>query len=202
MPTATTIVAALLLTVVGSAVAQPRPPTPDATARDPIRLPELMALMASVPERRATFTEEKRFAALDAPLRSSGRLLYRRPGHLEKITDTPQAERMLVDGDQVSLTVGGGTQRSADLDARPELRALVDAMRAPLDGDAKGLERVFKVSVAGTKGAWRIDLSPTEPRVAGLLKEVRISGVGTDMREVLLIQANGDTAYMSIEPAS
>jgi len=82
------------------------------------------------------------------------------------------------------------------------LRALVDAMRAPLDGDAKGLERVFKVSVAGTKGAWRIDLSPTEPRVAGLLKEVRISGVGTDMREVLLIQANGDTAYMSIEPAS
>jgi hypothetical protein len=89
-----------------------------------------------------------------------------------------------------------------DLGARPELRALVDALRGPLAGDVAVLERAFKVSVGGTRGAWRIDLSPTDPLVAGLLREVRISGIGTDMREVLLIQANGDTAYMSIEPAA
>jgi hypothetical protein len=161
-----------------------------------------MALMASVPERRATFIEEKRFAALDSPLQSSGHLLYRRPGHLEKITDAPQAERMVVDGARVSLTVANGQRHDIDLGARPELRALVDALRGPLAGDVAVLERAFKVSVGGTRGAWRIDLSPTDPLVAGLLREVRISGIGTDMREVLLIQANGDTAYMSIEPAA
>jgi hypothetical protein len=202
MPTATRIVATLLLLLglAGAAAAQPRTPAPDAAG--PIRLAELMALMASVPERRAAFTEEKRFAALDSPLRSSGHLLYRRPGHLEKITEAPQAERMVVDGDRVSLKVGDGEQHVADLGARPELRALVDAVRGPLAGDATTLERAFKVSVAGTRGAWRIDLSPIDPRVIGMLKEVRVSGTGSDMREVLLIQANGDTAYMSIEPAS
>ncbi len=185
----------------GSAATQPRAPAPEQPA-GPIRLADLMALMASVPERHASFTEEKHFAALDAPLLSSGRLLYRRPGHLEKITEAPQRERMVVDGDRVSLMVAGGEQHVVDLDARPELRALVDALRGPLAGNAAMLQRAFKVSVAGTRGAWRIDLAPTDPRVADLLKEVRISGIGSDMREVLLIQANGDTAYMSIEPTA
>ena len=159
-----------------------------------------MAMMGSVAERRATFHEEKRFAALTEPLESTGHLLYRRPDHLEKITDAPQAERLVVDGDRLSLTVGDGPTRVTDLAAQPELRALVEAMRGPLAGDTAALERAFKVAVRGTKAAWRLDLTPIDPSAAKLLTEVRISGHGSNMQEVLLVQANGDTQYMAIQP--
>jgi hypothetical protein len=184
----------------GLASAQPARADPDPAADSPIGLAELMAMMGSVAERRATFHEERRFAALTEPLESTGHLLYRRPDHLEKITDAPQAERLVVDGDRLSLTVAGGPTHVTDLAAQPELRALVDAMRGPLAGDTAALERAFKVAVRGTKAAWRLDLTPIDPRAAKLLTEVRISGSGPTMREVLLVQANGDTQFMSIEP--
>jgi hypothetical protein len=199
---------ALLPALSGPASAQPARSAPDSAsnsasgseASQPIGLAELMAMMASVPERRATFHEEKRFAALTEPLESTGHLLYRRPDHLEKITDAPQAERLVVDGDHVSLSVANGPTHVIDLAAQPELRALVDAMRGPLAGDTSALERAFKVAVRGTKAAWRLDLTPIDPRAAKLLTEIRISGHGSDMREVLLVQGNGDTQYMSIQP--
>jgi len=161
-----------------------------------------MAMMAAVPERRAIFQEEKRFAALAEPLVSTGHLIYRRPGHLEKITDAPQAEKLIVDGNQVSLSVANGPTQITDLAAQPELRLLVEAMRGPLAGDAAALERAFTVSVRGTKAAWRLDLTPINPGAAKLLSAVRISGSGPNMREVLLIQANGDSQYMSITPSA
>jgi hypothetical protein len=195
---------ALLLALSGPASAQPAPSgpnsAPDSGANSPIGLADLMAMMGSVPERRATFHEERRFAALTQPLESTGQLIYRRPDHLEKITDAPQAERMVVDGDHLSLTVGGGPTHTTDLAAQPELRTLVEAMRGPLAGDTAALERAFKVAVRGSKLAWRLDLTPIDPRAAKLLTEVRISGSGSNMQEVLLVQANGDTQYMSIQP--
>ena len=62
-----------------SRAAQSPAAAPDRAADAPIRLADLMAMMAAVPESRATFHEEKRFAALAVPLESSGHLLYRRP---------------------------------------------------------------------------------------------------------------------------
>jgi len=182
--------------------AQPDNRVPDRSEEASIRLADLMAMMAAVPERRAVFHEEKRFAALAVPLESSGHLLYRRPGHLEKITDAPQAERLIVDGNQVSLTAADGQTHVLDLAAQPELRTLVDAMRGPLAGDGAALERGFKVSVSGTRAAWRLDLVPIDPRAARFVAAVHITGSGSEMRDVLLVQASGDTQDMTIEPAA
>jgi hypothetical protein len=195
-------VAALLLRPAAPATAQSHTLTPDRSADAAIRLEDLMAMMAAVPERRAVFREVKHFAALAVPLESSGHLLYRRPGHLEKITDAPQAESLVVDGDQVSLTEADGQTHVVDLGAQPELRTLVDAMRGPLAGDGAALARGFKISLAGTRTAWRLDLTPIDPRAARMVAAVHITGNGSDMRDVLLEQANGDSQEMSIEPAA
>lgn len=199
---ATTWVAMVLLGLTGPVAAQPDNRVPDRSEEASIRLADLMAMMAAVPERRAVFHEAKRFAALAVPLESSGHLLYRRPGHLEKITDAPQAERLIVDGNQVSLTEADGQTHVIDLAAQPELRTLVDAMRGPLAGDGAALERGFKVSVTGTRAAWRLDLVPIDPRAARFVAAVHITGSGSEMRDVLLVQASGDTQDMSIEPAA
>lgn len=161
-----------------------------------------MARFAAVPERRARFTEEKRLAALTEPQRSTGRLLYRRPGYLEKDTDGPDGERLVVDGDRLVLTEGQDAPRVVDLGAHPEALALVDALRAPLAGDFAALRRNFAVAASGTPGDWRLVLTPRDPAAARLVARVAVSGGADGPREVVVEQAGGDTDRLRIEPVS
>lgn len=159
---------------------------------------DLMARLAAVPERRATFRETRRFAALDQPLESTGRLFYRRPAHLEKITGWPDPESLVVDGDRLVLTMGNEPPRVVDLSGQPELRTLVDAIRGPLAGDIGALRRAFTVQAEGALAAWRLSLAPLDPRAARFLLRVAIAGSGADVLDVLLVQANGDEQRMQI----
>jgi hypothetical protein len=171
-----------------------------ARAAEALDLAALMAGLAAVPERRATFQETRRFAALDQPLISTGRLLYRRPFYLEKTTDWPQPENLVVDGGRLVLTAGNEPPRVLDLGSQPELRTLVDAIRGPLAGDLAALRRTFAVTASGGEGGWMLDLVPLEPRAARLLRRVHISGHASDIGMILLVQTNGDEQQMTIRP--
>jgi hypothetical protein len=163
-------------------------------------LAAVMAGLAQVPVRRSIFQEEKTLAAVDGVLRSSGTLLYRRPGHLEKRTLDPEAELLVVDGQYLSITAGQDAPRVVDLDRQPELRALVDTVRAPLAGDLPTLERLFQVRADGSMAAWRLSLSPA-PRLARFVRAVTIDGAGAEVRSIDVVQANGDEQRMTIQPA-
>ena len=158
----------------------------------------LMARLAAVPGRQATFRETRRFAALDQPLESMGRLTYRRPGYVEKETTWPEPERLVMDGDRLVLTAGNEPPRVVDLSSQPELRVLVEAIRGPLAGDLAALRRAFSVRAGGTPEAWRLELAPLDPRAGRLLRRVAIAGTGTEVTEVLTSQANGDEQRMTI----
>ena len=173
------------------------PPTNAQTVLD---IAALMARLAAVPERRATFREEKRIAALSVPLQSSGTLLYRRPGRLEKLTDWPERESLVVEGDRVILTESNEPPRVVPLSADPGLRALVDAFRAPLAGDLPALERSFRVRGSGSPAAWQIDLTPNDAAVARFLSAVHLEGVGDALRAVDIVQTNGDRQHIAIGP--
>ena len=157
-----------------------------------------MARLAAAPERRATFREEKRIAALTAPLVSTGTLLYRRPGRLEKLTNWPEREALVVDGARVTLTAGNDAPRVLPLSADPGLRALVDAFRAPLAGDLAALSRSFRVQGDGTPAAWQLDLTPASPAVARFLRGVRVAGAGDELRAITVLQATGDEERLTI----
>ena len=160
-----------------------------------------MARLAAVPERRSAFRERRRFAALSEPLESIGQLVYRRPAHLEKITTWPQPERLVVDGDRLVLTPAYEPPRVVDLASQPELRVLIEAIRGPLSGDLGALQRAFAVRIAGGLSAWALDLAPLDPRAMRFLRHVRIAGAGAEIREVALVQANGDEQTILIGPA-
>lgn len=180
--------------------APPSPPADAASDGDTLDLGALMARLAAVPERRARFVEEKRLGVLDQPLRSTGRLLYRRPERLEKITESPQPESLVVDGDRLVLTQGQEAPRVVDLASQPGLRALVDAIRGPLAGDLAALRRSFALDAAGSLAAWHLVMRPADPAVARLLTAVVVSGEGDSPREVDVRQANGDEDRLLIEP--
>jgi hypothetical protein len=141
-------------------------------------------------------------ANLTRPLRDSGRLSYRRPSHLEKITVEPQPESLVVDGDRLTLAEGNAAPRVIDLNAEPAIRALVDAIRGTLSGDLAALRRSYRVSLLGDVAAWRLTLTPTNPSVAQFIDSTTLEGAGTSLRVVRTAQSNGDDVRMMITPIS
>ena len=162
---------------------------------------ELMHRLSVIPERHETFREVKQFTALDHPLVSEGRLLWRRPSHLEKITTAPEPETLVVDDEQVTLATFGEPPRKIALDNRPEIGALVDAVRGMLAGDLQLLARSYRVLPSGAPSAWRLDLTPRNAQVQGFLRDIIVEGAGTGINSVRIEQANGDVQVMTIEAA-
>lgn len=168
-----------------------------AAAEGGLTLAALLAALAAGGERRATFREVRRFAALEGDLVSTGHLVVR-PGYLEKATDWPERERLQVEGDRVVLTTGNEVPRVIELGRVPELRVLIDAIRGPLTGDAAAVGRAFTATVTGDMGGWTLELLPREG--AKLLRSVRLEGRGGVATRLALVQGNGDSETMEITP--
>lgn len=161
-----------------------------------------MAALAAVRESRTSFTEEKELAALTSPLVSRGRLVYVAPAHLEKLTEAPAAESIVVDGDRLTYAKPAeGVRRTLDLDAVPELRGLVEAVRGTLAGDLPGLRRYYSVGLDGDLPAWKLTLVPLDARIRNLLRAVAVEGTGASVARVVTTEADGDVSRMSIAPA-
>ncbi len=162
-------------------------------------LDEVMARLAQVPERRASFVEDKTLTALSTPLHSEGHLVFRRPDHLEMVTTAPQAESFVVDGDQIVVNAGNDPPRVLEIGNQPGLRALVDTIRGALSGNLALLRQGFDVSGTGTLADWQITLLPRDPGLAKMVKTVRLSG-GNDLRMIETISAGGDTDTLTVTP--
>ena len=179
----------LLSAPVRGAAAPPQPPG---------WLLDVMTGLAAVPERRAIFHEEKHLAALDSPLISQGWLIYRRPAHLEKVTTAPDPESLVVDGDTLTLAANRDAPQSFRLGRRPEVGALVEAVRGALAGDLGVLEAHYRITAEGRFAAWHLVLQPTEPGVQRLVRVIAIDGAGTDIRGFSTVEGNGDVDSMTI----
>lgn len=156
----------------------------------------VLAGLAGVPSRRAVFREQRRYGALEGVLESSGHLVLR-PGYLEKATDWPVVERLQVEGERVVVTAGSEAPRVVELGVAPELRALVDAIRGPLSGDAGAVRRAFVATVSGDAGGWVLGLVPRGVG-AKVLRGVRLEGHGDWVDRLTVVQANGDEQVMTI----
>jgi len=160
-------------------------------------LDELMRLMAARRHGEVDFIEQHFLAVLKRPVESSGIMIYDAPKRLEKRTQSPRAETLLLDGDV--LTVQRGSQTHVlDLKAYPAILPLVESIRATLAGDSSALERVFTVEYAGSLPHWMLTLTPHDPRVARKVAQVRIEGVRDNLIKVEILEADGDRSLMTL----
>ena len=169
-------------------------PAPAASVLD-----HIMASIAALPARRASFTEEKRLSSLSQPLESRGVLVYRPPDHLEKDTETPRRESLVIDGDTLTIAEGDAAPRRVPLDESPVLRALADTLLAVVAGDITTLRRLYDVQEQGDAGAWRLLLLPIQPGLRTAVARVTVDGSGTDIRQIDIQQRNGDEQRMTIQ---
>ena len=167
-----------------------------ATAAD-WNVSRLMQAFAQQQGGKVVFSEKKYIALLDRPVESSGELVYQPPARLEKRTLKPNVESLVLDRDV--LVVERGKQKyTLQLQQYPEITAIVDSIRNTLAGDLEALKRQYRVDLEGDPERWTLTLLPSDARIAAIVQRIRISGTRDELRQIEMLQADGDRSVMQI----
>ncbi|HTT80666.1 MAG TPA: LolA-related protein [Stellaceae bacterium] len=163
-------------------------------------LPELMRELARVKSASAQFTERKTMHMLNAPLATSGMLVYVAPDRMEKVTLTPMHERFVLERNRVTITGGpNNLTQTFLLTNYPEIGGLVEGIRATLAGDLPTLKRFYAVGLGGDWVHWQLLLQPKAAELAHFVKWIRIRGSGDRIDEVESEGSSGDLTEMSVD---
>lgn len=160
---------------------------------------QLMREFAQVKSSRAKFVERKHMAILNAPLESSGTLIYTAPGRLEKHTLAPQQESLVLERDRLTLESKSRNQRRTfALHDHPMVWAFVESIRSTLAGDLATLNRFYQVTLDGGEHQWRLTLKPVESDMQNVVSEIRIGGSRNRVNTIEIIETQGDRSVMTI----
>ena len=184
----------------GASAAKGVAPGQSQPAAASLTLESLLKKIGGKAQQQVRFVERKYLAVLDAPVQSSGILRYQAPGRLEKNTEQPMKEAMMLDGDMLVMQ-RDGRRRSMPVSQLPGVAALVGGLRDTLGGDAQALHRVFKVVLQGDAGRWQVDLLPSDASSAQLVTKITLRGRDDQLQEVETLQADGDRSVMTLSPA-
>jgi hypothetical protein len=163
-----------------------------------IQVERILSRLATGGRREARFVERKFLQILDAPIESSGRLAFKPPRRLERVTEKPKAETLVLDGDTMSMTRDGRT-RTIAASQLPAVAALVGSLRDVLAGDGGAIGRRFKLIAQGTDEHWQLVLLPSDPDLAQLVTRIVVEGRAARIDTIEILQADGDRSLMSLE---
>ncbi|WP_286164129.1 outer membrane lipoprotein carrier protein LolA [Azoarcus sp. DN11] len=158
---------------------------------------QLMQTLGKQSSGQATFVERKHLAVLDQPVESSGELRFQAPDRLEKITLKPRPESLVLEGNTLTVT-RGKKQFSVRLSDYGEVAGFIDSIRATLAGDRATLERTYALHLAGSAERWTLTLLPRDQRMAEMIVRINIAGTRGQLREIEIMQADGDRSVMEI----
>ena len=168
-----------------------------------VLLTSVMNRLAAVKSAKANFTEKKFVRLLDAPVESTGVLIYVAPDRFEKHTKNPVEERMTVERDMVALdNVAKKKKQQIFIPQFPALAAIVDAMRGALSGNLPQLQQAFSIKASGTHQRWKLHLVPREANQYAYIHAVDISGRDDFIESIEIRQSDGDRSVMSMTRAA
>ena len=158
-----------------------------------------MQNLAQVKAAKGRFVERKYMAILTAPLDSSGTLIYTAPGRLEKYTLLPKPEALVLERDSLTIEYKDRNQRrTLALQDYPVIWAFVESIRSTLAGDLQTLNRFYRVNLEGGEDKWRLSLTPAEPTMQTVVKEIRIGGSRSRIGTIEILEFAGDRSIMTI----
>lgn len=163
----------------------------DLQANEPLELADLLERIRVEPPARVAFTEQRQNRLLKEPMVLGGHLAYLDAGHLEKVVETPFAETLSIEGDEVTIS-GNGRERRLSLRNRQSFRVMLQGIEAVMAGDGAVLQEHFDVSLSGDNTDWRIDLVPRSDRLAKQLQGMSVAGAGDLVRSIRFELADGE----------
>ena len=161
-------------------------------------LERLMSTLGQKKSGRASFVETKYLSIASEPVTSSGELMFTAPDHLEKRTDSPKPEDLVVDGDKLTIERNGHRYTLA-LTQYPDLSAFIESIRATLSGNRFALEQVYKVAVTGAGDDWTLMLTPLDSRMLKTISTITLTGTRDVLHSVAIQQADGDHSLMRLQ---
>jgi hypothetical protein len=193
------LIAVLLLGGVGLAAATAHAADATDAAQAGWGLPQLMRELAQVKTAKGHFVEKRYISILNGPLESSGTLLYNAPDRLEKNTLLPSPERMLLEGDRLTLdSEARNEHRSISLKEYPEIGAFVESIRSTLAGDMQVLNRLYTVFLEGNAREWKLLLRPNEPKMKAIVTAILIGGSRNWVHTIEIRETGGDRSVMTV----
>ncbi len=170
-----------------------------APADDTAAIEQVMQALASHTHSRANFVETKYMRLLTRPLTVSGVLTYTAPDRLEKHTLKPNDERLVVDGDNVTVEIKvRQIRRTFRLQESAALWGFIESLRGTLRGDLATLKRFYATEFSGGMEKWQLVLTPLDPAMKAVIRQVRIGGSDGRMQSVEIVEASGDRSVMTI----
>jgi hypothetical protein len=133
----------------------------------------------------------------EAPLESSGTLIYEAPDRMIKRTDKPKPETMIVEGERLTLE-RQGRARTLRLQDYPVLWAFIESIRATLKGDLAALQRFYLVELGGEAQRWTLSMRPRDAKMIRVISSIEIAGVQGRIKTVKVQEAQGDRSVMTI----
>lgn len=189
------VLAGLCLSIPLSALAASVADTPNWT------LDRLMSTLAQHKSGHAHFVETRYLSIAAKPIVSSGELAFAAPDHLEKLTESPKQERLVVDGDKLTVERDERTY-TVSLTHYPELEAFIESIRATLAGNRFALEKAYQVSVDGHGESWTLTLTPLDSRMRKVVRTITLDGARDVLRSVVIEQPDGDQSVMRLSNAT
>ncbi|HPK31382.1 MAG: outer membrane lipoprotein carrier protein LolA [Ottowia sp.] len=159
----------------------------------------LMAALGKHPAGKARFTETKTLSVLNAPVVSTGELVYSPPDRLEKNTLTPKPESLVVEHDNLVM-VRDGRRRELRLQQYPEVLSIVEAVRGTLIGNRGLLEQYYALDLAGSQQGWQLTLKPLDERMKRWVRQIAVVGKAGEITSIETQQMDGDKSVLLIEP--
>ena len=180
---------------------RPGVPSVQTLAPSPPRdLDTFLDRMSALPGFCSDFEEEKTLSLLDAPLRSRGRIVFAQPNRLLRRVTEPLESDVVLDGDSVEIRTGSQIQQ-IDLSTQTGLEPLVRSVLWILAGDREAIARTYHATFESRESGWSLRLTPRDPRLATLISEMRLEGVGGLPTRLVLVETTGDrTQTRFIDP--
>ena len=165
-------------------------------------LDDLVALLKEQREPSMAFEEATYSSLLTEPLTVRGLLRFTPPATMEKAITDPFRERYVIEGDRVLFeSERKGVKRTISLEDYPALRSFVDAFRASFTGDAARLQKVYDVTLEGTRRQWTLLLRPREAAGQSMVDYILFTGSEGHVATIAIRSPDGDRSVMTLRGA-
>lgn len=199
------ILGAMLLATVAALGAAPGPANAAGVAegaRTANTLSDLLTQLRAVEHLEARYTEEKRMALLVAPVRSEGRMFFERSAsgaRLARHQTRPEATAVMVRSTELRVRSAAGEVQTVAFAKHPALGLFVRSLIDVLSGDEAALTRAYAVSfvAASDTAPWRLVLEPRDPQLRTFVQRIVLTGRGTAMEGMDVVEAGGDRSTTS-----
>jgi outer membrane lipoprotein-sorting protein len=153
-------------------------------------LADLTARLDQAGAIHADFVQTKTLQALKRPLRTSGKLVFARDHGVLWQIEKPYQASYALNTEKITEIGPDGSRKVRSAREVPALAQVGRVFQAIFQGNVRGLEEHFAVTVSGDAEHWRVDLAP-KPALQRFIKGIVARG-GRYLDLIEIEEAQGD----------